>query len=184
MTGAGRLDGQHVLEIGNQRGRVEVAALQVLGGGAVDHGGQRRRDLGPQPLHVGQLLAHVAHRDGDLALPAEGDVAGEHLEERDAQRVDVRLAGDDVAQRLLGGDVVGRAENAPVGGQTLVGERAGDPEVGDLGRAFGVDEDVLRLDVAVDDAALVGGAERARDLDRVGDRLGDGQPAEAADALL
>ena len=45
-------------------------------------------------------------------------------------------------------------------------------------------EHVLRLHVAVDDVAGVGGAERAGDLDRVGDRLVDGQPAEAADAVL
>jgi hypothetical protein len=54
-------------------------------------------------------------------------------------------------------------------------ERARDAEVGDLGRALLVDEDVLRLDVAVHDAAGVRGAERAGDLDRVGDRLVDGE---------
>ena len=91
---------------------------------------------------------------------------------------------DLVAERLLGGDVVGRAQHAPVGGQALLGHRAGDAEVGDLGGALLVDQDVLGLDVAVDDVALVRGAERARDLDRVGDRLGHGQPPEPADAVL
>ena len=100
------------------------------------------------------------------------------------ERVEVGLAGDVVAERLLGRDVVGRAEHAPVGGQALLVERAGDPEVGDLGRALLVDQDVLGLDVAVDDVARVRGAERARDLDRVGHRLGDRQAAAAADALL
>ena len=75
-------------------------------------------------------------------------------------------------------------EHAAVGGQALLVERPGDAEVGDLGRALLVDEDVLGLDVAVDDALGVGGAERAGDLDRVGDRLGDRQPAVAADAVL
>ena len=46
-----------------------------------------------------------------------------------------------------------------------------------LRRALLVDEDVLGLDVAVHDAAVVRGAERAGDLDRVGDRLGDRQAA-------
>jgi hypothetical protein len=117
----------------------------------------------------------VLHRHRDLVLAVERDVAGEHLEQHDAERVDVRLAVDVVAERLLGRDVVGRAEHAAVGGQALVVERAGDAEVGDLGRALLVDQDVLGLDVAVDDAARVRGAERARDLDRVGDRLVDRQ---------
>jgi hypothetical protein len=37
-----------------------------------------------------------------------------------------------VAERLLGRDVVRRAEHAPVRGQALLVERAGDAEVGDL----------------------------------------------------
>ena len=143
-----------------------------------------RGDLGPLVLHVGELLADVLHRHRDLVLALERDLAGEHLVEHDAERVEVGLAGDGRAQRLLGRDVVGRAEHAAVGGQPLLVERAGDPEVGDLGRALLVDQHVLGLDVAVDDVAGVGGAERPRDLDRVGHRLGDRQAAVAADPLL
>ena len=132
----------------------------------------------------GQVLAHVLHRDGHLVLAVEGDVPDEHLVEHDAERVDVGLPVDVVAERLLGRDVVRRAEHAAVGGQPLLLQRAGDAEVGDLGGALLVDEDVLRLDVAVDDAARVRGAERAGDLDRVGDRLVDRQAPHAADPLL
>ena len=93
-------------------------------------------------------------------------------------------AGHLVAERLLGRDVVGGAEHAAGGGQALRLERAGDAEVGDLRAAVGVDQDVLRLHVAVDEAVGVRALERAADLDRVGDRLGHRQPAEAADAVL
>jgi putative protein-disulfide isomerase len=47
-----------------------------------------------------------------------------------------------------------------------------------------IPKDVLWLDVAVDDLVAVGAADRAGDLDRVGDRLVDRQPPHAADALL
>ncbi len=161
-----------------------VAARQVLVGGAVQHGAQRGRHLRAAQLHVGDVLAHVLHRHRDLVLAAERDLAGEHLVEHDAQRVDVGLAVDLVAERLLGRDVVGGAQHAAVRGQALVDEHARDAEVGHLGRPLGVDQDVLGLDVAVDDAAVVRGAQRAGDLDRVGDRLGDRQAAQAADALL
>ena len=165
------LDREHVLEVGDERGGVGVAAVELLGGGAVEHRGERGGDLGAAQLHVGHVLADVLHRHGDLVLALERDVAGEHLEEHDPERVEVGLAGDGPPERLLGRDVVRRAEHAAVGGQALLVQRARDPEVGDLRRALLVDEDVLRLDVAVDDLALVGGAERAGDLDRVGDRL-------------
>ena len=107
----------------------------------------------------------------------ERDLAGEHLVEDDPERVDVGLRGDLVAERLLGRDVVGRAEHAAGGGQALRLERAGDAEVGDLGAALVVDQDVLRLDVAVDEAVLVRALERPADLDRVGDGLGHRQRA-------
>jgi hypothetical protein len=178
------LDGEHVLEVGDQLAVRAVAAVEVLGRGAIDDGGQGAGDLGAAQLHVWQLLAHVLHRHRDLVLAVEGDVAGEHLEEHDAQRVEVALRIDVLAQRLLGRDVVGRAEHAPVGGEALLGQRARDPEVGDLGRALLVDEDVLGLDVAVDDAVVVGGAQGAGDLDRVGHRLADRQAPVAPDAVL
>src|SRR5918995_201985 len=89
-----------------------------------------------------------------------------------------------VAERLLGRDVVRRAEDAAVRGQPLLLERPRDAEVGDLGGALLVDEDVLGLDVAVDDVAGVGGPQRAGDLDGVRDRLVDRQPPHPPDALL
>ena len=148
-----------------------------------DRGGGRG-DLRPDHLDVRQFLADVLHRHADLVLAVERDVPGEHLEEHDAERVDVRLPVDVVAERLLGRDVVRRAQHAAVGGEPVVAQRAGDAEVGDLGRALVVEQHVLRLDVAVHDVVRVGAAERAGDLDRVGQRLVDRQPAEPADAVL
>jgi hypothetical protein len=126
----------------------------------------------------------VLHRHRDLALAAERRLAGQHLVEDDPERVDVGLAGHLVAERLLRGDVVGRAEHAPGRGQPLRLERPRDPEVGHLRPALGVDQDVLRLDVAVDEHLGVRGRQRSSDLDRVGHGLADGQPAEPADSLL
>ena len=148
-----------------------VALGGVLRGRPLDHQRDRRRDLRAAPLHVGQLLVDVLHRDPDLAVGVERDVAGQHLVEDDPERVDVGARVGALPHRLLGRDVVGRAEHAPGGGDARLLELAGDPEVGDLGPPVGVDQDVLRLDVAVDHAARVGDGEAAGDLDRVGDRV-------------
>ncbi len=184
MARARGLDRQRLLEVGDERRDVRVAALEVLVGHPVQHRGERRRGLRAARLQVRHVLADVLHGDRHLVLAVERHVPDEHLVEHDAQRVDVRLAVDVVPERLLGRHVVGGPEHAPVGGQALLVERAGDPEVGDLGRALAVDQDVLGLDVAVDDVARVGAAERAGDLDRVRERLVHRQPAHAADALL
>ena len=80
-----------------------------------------------------------------------GTSPGEHLEEADPERVHVRLRGRVLAERLLGRDVVGRAEHPPGGGQPLRLQRARDAEVGDLRAALRVDQHVLRLDVTVDE---------------------------------
>jgi hypothetical protein len=119
-----------------------------------------------------------------MARRAERNLAGQRLIQHDAERIEVRLAADGVPERLLGGDVVGRAEHAPADRQAGLVAAAGDPEVGDLGSRLGVEQDVLRLDVAVDDPVRVGGVQRARDLDRERHGLGDRQPPDPADALL
>ena len=85
-----------------------------------------------------------------------------------------------VAHRLLGGDVVGGAEHAAGRGHPVLLELARDPEVGQLRPPLGVDQDVLRLDVAVDHVAGVGDGQAAGDLDRVGEGLlGSSAPTPA-----
>ena len=126
----------------------------------------------------------MLHRDGHLRVRLEGRLAGEHLVEHDPERVDVRLAGHLVAERLLRRHVVGGPEHTAGGREALRLERARDAEVRDLRAPVGVDQHVLRLDVAVDQEARVRGLERPPDLDRVGHRLRHRQAAEPPDALL
>ena len=110
----------------------------------------------------------------------ERRLAGEHLVEHAAQGVDVGAGGDlALAHRLLGAHVVRRAERHaglghPVPAGLAGGER--DAEVGHQ-RAPVVQQDVLRLDVAVDHAVPVGVVERVGHL---GARSGPRRPSGAA----
>ena len=91
--------------------------------------------------------------------PGERRLADEHLVQHAAEAVDV-APGVDVlaAERLLRAHVVRRADGHAGLGQLLaagLAHRPRDAEVGDQ-RVAAEQQDVLRLDVAVDDAALVG----------------------------
>ena len=139
----------------------------VLRHRTVNRGLEPRRDIGALVADRRRLLVDVAHRDGDEVLARERHLVREQLVENDAERVDVRLLVHPLPLRLLGRDVVGCAEHrARLRHPVLHVERARDPEVGDLRLALAVQEDVLRLHVAVDEALLVRERERARDLDR------------------
>jgi hypothetical protein len=108
----------------------------------------------------------------------EGRRADEHLVGQDAHGVEVGpVIQVGVGRRLLRRHVRGRphheAGRGDRGAARGVVQRLRDPEVGHLG--VGADEqDVLRLDVAVDDAQAVGVAQRvdhvAQDPERVGHR--------------
>ena len=85
----------------------------------------------------GTLLAHVPHGDGHEACRrGEGTSPRQHLVQHDAERIEVGLSGNRLPEGLLGRDVVGRAEHASGDRQPLLGERARDAEVGDLGATF------------------------------------------------
>src|SRR5207302_4268131 len=82
-------------------------------------------------------------------------------------------------------DVVARAEDgAGLRHPALDVERARDPEVGHLRLALSVQEDVLRLHVAVDEPVLVRERESAGDLDRQLERAAYGERPASIEELL
>jgi hypothetical protein len=125
----------------------------------------------------------VLHRDLDRCVAVERYGAGQHLVEHDADRIQVGALIDRCATRLLGREVL-RGPDDRAGLGHLARPRARDPEVRHLQAAVGVDENVVRLDVAVDDALSVREADGAEDLAGVGDRALDGQRATREDQLL
>jgi hypothetical protein len=171
------------LEIGVHRGRRLVSLRRLLREGAED---DVVEIVGHLPPEVGRRirdLRQVLHRDLDRGLAVERDVSGQELEEHDAGGVQVGRLVDRRAARLLGGEVLRGADDRALLGH-LARARAGDAEVGDLDDALGVDDDVVRLDVAVHDAVAVRVAERGEDLPRVRDRHRDGTEPPGPDELL
>jgi hypothetical protein len=106
-------------------------------------------------------------RIAKVIAPAQKRVApGDHLNKNYAERPNVAALIDGFAQDLLRRHIRKR----PGRGDTLRGARAGhhagQPEVHNLRHVFIGNDDVGGLDVAVDDAVCVGGAEAARNLHR------------------
>ena len=111
----------------------------------------------------------------DLRAAPEGTVPGQHFPEHHSEREDVGPAVDRLAAHLFRahvsdgpGDHTGLGqEGAPRG--LLLGRRGdrgllGQSEVEDPGETGGVQDDVLRLDVAMDDPFVVRRGQALRDL--------------------
>jgi hypothetical protein len=131
----------------------------------------------PHHAHARHLLHQVLRHDGHGVGAGERRLAGEHLVEHAAERVDVGGRPDLVPRRLLGGHVHRRPDRHARLRELLTGGivgRARDAEVGDE-RVLAREEDVLRLDVAVDDPLLVRVVERAADLEGDAERVLDGE---------
>ena len=149
---------------------------------AIDDARERRRNV---PLGGGQVrrifFEDRRHRV-DRRLAAERALARQHLVEHGAEREDVRAMIGRPAAHLLGRHVADRAEHharrrssacrcvamllAPADGRVGLRELR-ETEVENLHAAVVRDEDVLRLQIAMDDALLVRGGEAVRDLHRV-----------------
>ena len=139
----------------------------------------------------GQIGHHVARVGGADALVVEQLLRGGALGERRparqgvvegaAERVDVAAhVGVARLERLLRRDVVERPQRYAGLRQILAGvplEAAGEAHIDELGPTRGGNDDVRRLDVAVDDAPAGRVGESGGDLEHVVDGLADGQPA-------
>ena len=139
----------------------------------VDRGGNRRiEERGQIRLDLG----HAAEGRGDR-VGREGVVAAEELVEDRSHREQVCAWVQLLATRLLRRHVSGGADDGAREREARQVRRVADAEVADLHAAVARPHDVLRLDVAVDDAFRMGDREAGEGLP--GDVKGDlpGEPA-------
>lgn len=108
---------------------------------------------------------------GTIRTRGERIRAGQQLVQHHAEGEDVGPVVERFPLHLLGGHVRGRADargrRAHAGDRRALSEALGElghAEVGDLGPAVARDHDVVRLEVAVDDARVVRARQSVRDL--------------------
>jgi hypothetical protein len=183
------VEAQRLAERVGEVGAGRIALVRILrhglGENVVDGRRQVRADRAEAQRRRGQV--RVEHRDRQLAL--ERHRAAEHLEGHAGERVLVGPAVDRLAVDLLGGGVVGGAEELAGDGQRAGRQhRPGDAEVRQVGvlraAAPRVDEDVARLDVAVDKPGGVRGVQGGGDRGDERRRPARGQRADRADDPL
>ena len=149
-----------------------VSVGRVLGQSLADDAFDLLRETRSQLLHRPRLLVDDGVEHGPFAVPAERKRPGGHLVEDDAERPDVGAGVDVLARGLFGGHVGDRADGHPRDRHPGLAGQLGQAEVEDLGLSIGRDHDVARLDVAVDDAVLVGLGQPPGDLGGDPDRFG------------
>ena len=120
---------------------------------------------------------------GEDPAGLEGRRAGKRSEYRRSEAVDV---GPMIAELVVFGQQLGCEEPRrpyPLGGIVSGADQPRQAEVHDLGHLRGGHEDVLGLQVAVNDPARMGVAERGGDVDEEADRPCPGRPRRRTESL-
>ena len=125
-----------------------VAVLGIFGQSFANHAGEGFVDI----FQVG-LAAHVFHEYLRGAGTEEGHLAGEHFVEQDAEGVDVDAAVV-TAGAHFGGHVMHGAHGDGLAGMDARLDGLAQAVIADLDVAVFI-EDVARLEIAMDDAAIV-----------------------------
>jgi hypothetical protein len=178
-----RLAAPDALEIERELQRAGVAVLGLLLAAhrleiAIEFGAQlARRDR----IFVEELADRL-----DRSGAGERRRAAQQLVEHGAEAPDVDGDGEVPAERagLLGRQVAGRADDGAGGGEAAAAHLGAEParhaEVADVRAARGVEQQVGRLEIAMDDAVAMAEVHGARD---GGDQRGGLRRREAAAAL-
>ena len=150
----------------DELGAGREAVVRSLGERLLDHAVDRLRQVGPEARDERRRLFQMREHDLEVALALERRNAGEALEEHAPECVDVGPGIDGAALDLFRRDVRDRSHEGLAGqarDRRRVAREAEIAEVGVLGLA-GADQDVRRLDVAVDEPEPVSRVERVADL--------------------
>ena len=141
--------------------------------GAGDDTSERRR-----------IITQNRRDDGSGGVALEGSASGERLGQHSPEAEDVATRVDRMAMCLLRRHVAGGSYEALAAGErragclmgrVVVADQLGDAEVEDLGVAAVGDDDVGRLEIAMDDARRVSSAERLADVDADADDVAAGE---------
>ena len=100
-------------------------------------------------------LIDVLHDDLERGFALKRQLAGQHFVHHHAERVQVGAVVDLAALGLLRRDIVHRADGLLHHAGLLRGSERGNAEIGQLCRTVPQDDNVLRLNVLMDDAARV-----------------------------
>ncbi len=160
---------------------VQQHLLGLRGGGPVVRVlAEQRRDHGPERTGVdggGRLVGDDGLHGGDRGRTAERGGPLDRRVQRGAQRPEVGGGAGIAAAYPFGGQVVDGADQFAGPGDGGVALDRGDPEVGEEHLPVAGEQDVARLDVAVQHPGAVGGAQGAQYVESDAGRLARGDLA-------
>ena len=140
--------------------------IGITGEQLVDRDDEARRERRAEPREVGRVALQAGERRVGIGLAEERNASGKALVEHEPERVEVGSAVESFAADLLRRQVLGGPHHHVVAREIVViatVQAFGDAEVGQQHPTAGCDHDVAGLDVAVDEARLVGVIERRGD---------------------
>ena len=109
-------------------------------------------------------MQDVVENSGDVQ-PADRFLSGQHLKQKNAERVHVGLRSKGLAEHLFGRHVVRSAQRESAA-RKVDARRLGDSEVHQFDLAGQVEMNILGLDIAMNDFLRVDVVDRACDLRR------------------
>lgn len=164
----------------NKGGAAAKALFGTFGERARQHQVEFGRFVRRQRRRRRRRRLHVRH-DQLRRCAREGHNAGDDFVSDNRQRVEIAASINALRRRLLRRNIFWRSHENAGTGQTLTVRRLRDAEVGQQNAPFDIDQDIMRLDVAVNGALRMGVVECISDWRNDADRHCQTERAAFAD---